>query len=567
MERNEIMSEQRIVCEVCHQQQKSPKGLGQHVRRQHGLSAQEYYDQYVKADDNEGICPICGKATPFRSIQRGYQEFCSANCANKSEAKRDAIKQHIAERTEEEQAAINAKVQATLLEHYGDENYGRYGSVGFKKKMLEKYGDEHYSNTAQKLETNRRNHGGVLNLQLPEFREQARATKIARYGCDHDMNKVIQTNIERYGVPFPANAPEAIASRSERRKAGTRQKMESLLAAEDISVLEYDGNVFRMLCSQCGNEFTYSRAFLYYKQKAGDVCPFCHPRNFSYDSNLQAAIADFVDASTDLLVARDNRTEIWPQELDIYIPDLQVAFEVDGMYWHSLAYKKPTYHLEKTLLCRDAGITLYHIFEAEWESRQEIVKSRIRSILGQYDARIYARNCDLREVTAKEARHFFETNHLQGSALASVTYGLYYEGELVEAMSFGKPRFNKECSWELIRMCSKLNHQIVGGAARLLKAFEKEHPGEGRLISYADLRWSTGSVYETLGFEHMWDSKPNYWYFMSNEDMFSRGIFQKHKLPSILPKFDPDMTEQENMLENGFQIIYDCGNAVYEKVL
>ena len=27
----------------------------------------------------------------------------------------------------------------------------------------------------------------------------------------------------------------------------------------------------------------------------------------------------------------------------------------------------------------------------------------------------------------------------------------------------------------------------------------------------------------------------------------------------------PEMTEQENMIANGFLIIYDCGNAVYAK--
>lgn len=108
---------------------------------------------------------------------------------------------------------------------------------------------------------------------------------------------------------------------------------------------------------------------------------------------------------------------------------------------------------------------------------------------------------------------------------------------------------------------------VVGGATRLLKAFEKEHSGEGTLISYADLRWSTGSVYESLGFERTRVTQPDYWYFMDNTTMVHRSAFQKHTLADKLDVFDPELTEQENMIANGCNIIYDCGNAVYEKEL
>lgn len=569
------MSEEAIVCQICHQVQKSPKGLGQHVRRQHGLSAQEYYDQHVRIDSNEGTCPGCGKSTKFVSIQKGYQPFCGVVCSNQSEAKRETIKMHIAERTEEEKRAIQEKARATRLEHFGDENYGLYGSDSFKQQMLDRYGDEYYNNMEQGLETNRKNHGGVLNFQTPEFREKARKTKLERYGADHDMEKTRRTNLERYGCEYPWASPEAIARNVARKRAAAQAYFGECLAQENIIITEYEDTRITMRCEECGNEFTYSRSFLYHKVRVGKVCPFCHPHKCNYDSNLQATIADFVDRTSEHLVARDNRTALTPEkgdkrhspELDIYIPDLQVAFEVDGMFWHSMRYKEPSYHAEKTRLCQERGITLYHIFECEWESKHPIVESRIRSILGVYEQRLYARQCELRQVPSNEAVEFFEQNHLQGAARASVTYGLYDGDELVEAMSFGKPRFNKKCSWEIIRMCSKLNTQVVGGAARLLKAFEKEHSGEGTLISYADLRWSTGSVYESLGFERTRVTQPDYWYFMDNTTMVHRSAFQKHTLADKLDVFDPELTEQENMIANGFNIIYDCGNAVYEKEL
>lgn len=561
---------QSITCAICHQEQKSPKGLGQHVRRQHGLSAQEYYDQCVRTGPSEGACQLCGKPTKFVSIQRGYQPFCGARCANQSEEKRSAIKQHIAERTPEQQAEINAKAKASRLEHYGDENYGLYGSDGFKQLMIDRYGDEHYSNTEQSLETNRRNHGGVLNLQTQAFREQAQKTKFERYGADHDMEKTKRTNLERYGTEFPLLTPEAQEKAKATKLKRTTEYFAKLLAKEDIDIVEFEGSKnspLTMHCNRCGNDFMFSRSYSYHKVKAGKICPFCNPREENYDSIIQLEIADFVDSISPALVVRDDRRAIWPLELDVYIPDTHTAFEVDGMYWHSTAYKEPSYHLDKTNRCKEKGISLYHIFECEWVSKRPIVESRIKSILGSYDRRLYARQLDLRVVSHTDAAEFFEENHLQGAARAAVTYGLYNGDELVMAMSFGRPRFSKKYDWEIIRLASALGTQVVGGAARLLAAFEKEHGGEGTLVSYADLRWSRGTVYESLGFEHVSTSRPDYWYFHDNMTMVHRSAYQKHKLPDLLDTFDPELTEQENMMMNGFGIIYDCGNAVYVKEL
>jgi hypothetical protein len=384
------------------------------------------------------------------------------------------------------------------------------------------------------------------------------------------MNKVRQTNLKRYGVEFPVLTPEVQEKSRATKHAKTRTYFQEGLDSEDIEIIDFPrgkGATLSLLCHACGNEFKISKSFLYHKVRVGSVCPFCNPRKFNYDSNLQTEIADFVESVSTSLVARDNRTEIWPQELDVYVPDLHVAFEVDGMYWHSTEYKSPSYHLDKTLLCEERGVTLYHIFECEWLSKRPIVESRIKSILGVYDRRLYARQLDVRVVPRDEDKAFFAENHLQGPARSSVTYGLYDGDELVMAMSFGRPRFSKKYNWEVIRLASKLGTQVVGGAARLLAAFEREHAGEGKLVSYADLRWSRGRVYESLGFERVGTSRPDYWYFQDADLMIHRSAYQKHKLPDLLDDFDPEMTEQENMIANGFFIIYDCGNAVYEKEL
>jgi len=197
----------------------------------------------------------------------------------------------------------------------------------------------------------------------------------------------------------------------------------------------------------------------------------------------------------------------------------------------------------------------------EWSHRRKIVEDRIKSALGLYDRRIYARKCLVKELSANESNAFLNENHLQGADNAGIRYGLYHAGELVAVMTFGKPRFNRKYNWELIRFVSKLGTQVVGGASRLLAHFRKSHSGS--IVSYADRRWSQGGLYEAIGFKKAGVSRPNYWYVKGNKRI-SRYECQKHKLPALLGvSFDPSKSESENMSLAGYDRMYDCGNLIY----
>jgi hypothetical protein len=132
-------------------------------------------------------------------------------------------------------------------------------------------------------------------------------------------------------------------------------------------------------------------------------------------------------------------------------------------------------------------------------------------------------------------------------------------------MTFGKSRYNKKYQYELIRFCNKINTLVTGGASKIFKYFIRNYNPES-LISYADLRYSKGALYEKLGFTKLKSSTPNYFYFHKNNTLklMSRVQFQKHKLKDKLDIYDPELTEYQNMLNNGYDRIWDCGNGVYE---
>jgi len=293
----------------------------------------------------------------------------------------------------------------------------------------------------------------------------------------------------------------------------------------------------------------------------GCGCPKCS--NYG-PSNGELEVLEFIKSIYDGEVLPSERSLIAPKELDIVIPGKGIAIEFNGLYWHSEENgKDKNYHLDKTKACEAKGYQLIHIFENEWLTKRSIVESRLRAKLGLTERRIYARKCSIREVSSVITKKFLIDNHIQGNSVSSVKYGLIYENELVAVMTFGKSRYSKAYDWELLRFANKLNTIVVGGASKLFKHFTKNNPGS--IISYSDKRWNNGKVYTSIGMKHIHTSDPCFWYFTASNPgrIYHRSKFQKHKLCKLLDNFDPSLTEAQNMILNGYNRIFDCGNSVF----
>ncbi|MCQ2209139.1 MAG: hypothetical protein MJZ34_02495 [Paludibacteraceae bacterium] len=248
------------------------------------------------------------------------------------------------------------------------------------------------------------------------------------------------------------------------------------------------------------------------------------------------------------------------KELDIYLPKQQIAIEFDGLYWHSNI--DPNYHVNKTNACEARGIHLFHIFENEWLDpiKRNIWKSVLTNALG-LSKHVYARQCEIHQVTIG-SKDFLVENHLQGHCISSINYGLYLNDELVSLMTFGKSRFDSNYDYELLRFCCKKGLTVIGGASKLLKHFRADYPGT--IVSYANRRWSKGHLYETLGFTKCGITEPNYYFTKDCYTLLSRYTCMKQKLPGLLgDAFNKNLTAYQNMVTNGYRIVYDCGNIKY----
>jgi len=154
----------------------------------------------------------------------------------------------------------------------------------------------------------------------------------------------------------------------------------------------------------------------------------------------------------------NDRNAISPKEIDIYLPELKIGIEFNGVWYHSEYFKDKSYHHDKWLIAQNNGINLIQIYEDDWKHKKDIIKSRLLHIFGLNKQKIYARKCEIRKVQFKEIKEFLINNHLQGSVNSNINYALYYNNELVSVMTFGKPRksigSNYE-GYELYRYCNK----------------------------------------------------------------------------------------------------------------
>jgi hypothetical protein len=357
---------------------------------------------------------------------------------------------------------------------------------------------------------------------------------------------------------------------------------EDVLSNDDESVM----------CLECGERFIgltnshmlykHNMSIREYKEKWGNKAMVVstktikllsdnaieHNKNMvsTFNSKPQREIEEFISNELNLVVLVNNKKRLGGVEIDLYIPSLDIGIEYNGLYWHSEKMGKTrNYHQLKTILSEGEGVKLIHIFEDEWYSKKEIVKDRLRHILGKTKNKIYGRKCIIREITSDEKKLYLETNHIQGNDSSTIKLGLFYLNELVGVMTFSKPRkslgYNKlddNNIYELVRFAS---NNVIGGADKLLKYFVKLYNPK-KIISYADRRWSQGDLYIKLGFNFVGSTKPNYWYTKNYKTREHRFKYRKDVL--ISKGFDSNKTEFQIMEELGYNRIWDCGSLKYE---
>lgn len=296
-----------------------------------------------------------------------------------------------------------------------------------------------------------------------------------------------------------------------------------------------------------------------------------HP---TWTSNGEFEIKKFIqDLGFDVDKSK-NRKLLNGKEIDLIIPSVKLAIEYDGLYYHTEKMGKyPTYHLDKTIECYNKGYNLIHIFEDEWITKKDIVKSKISHILKvNQGIKIGARKTIIKKISSKEKSVFLNKNHLQGNDNSNIFYGAFYNDKLVGVITFNSKRNmtkTNENEYELSRYAVDQDFIISGLASKFLKKFIKEYSPKS-IISFADRRWTPNTennLYTQIGFKLVKVLKPNYYYYNSKVGKYKRFHkfgFGKKSIKIKYPNLDHTKSEKVLMEELGYDRIWDCGLLKYQ---
>ena len=488
----------------------------------------------------------CGNKTRFISFSSGYLEYCSKYCSSNDYKTREKYKKTCKDRYGVENISCNDEVKRkkenTFIRKYGLPNY--LMTTQSKEIMIEKYGVDNPFKLTEIQDriksTNIKKYGYICPLNSPEIKEKTKKSNLERWGVDHFS----KTNIWKENM----------------KKENDLSYIRSIDLPKNYEFISRNGFINKLKHINCGNVFEIQTQLIRLrKNKKVEICKVCNKVSYYSENDLLSYISSIYKG--EISKYRDKKYEI-----DIYLPELKLGFEFNGLYWHSELFKNNDYHLNKMNYFKEIGIRIINIWEDDWIFKNEIIKSIISLNINYSDVRkIPARKCIFSEISDKECKKFLNENHLQGWCVSKYRYGLIYDGKIVSILTLGFSRLNlgsknKKDIIEIIRFCNEKNTKIIGGFSKLFKNIKKVLIFE-KLITYSDFSIFLGDVYLNNGFNFIGQTPPGYQYVING---IRKNRFNYNKSHLIKMGFDSNKTEREIMFDNGHYRVYDCGCGKFE---
>lgn len=419
-------------------------------------------------------------------------------------------------------------------------------SKRMQKTCMKKYGRPYPLDVNKAAETLKKNYG-VLNPQKSRvIRERAEETCMKKYGvrnasmCEDVKAKVRNTNLKKFGTSvYPQHehisdeSLNVLNSRAELEKILNNMKSVKLVA-------EHLGVTPRTVYLRIHAYNIDTREFYISNRSAGEM-----------------EIENFIRTIYDGEIETNNRTVLGGNELDIWLPDKNIAIEYNGNFWHSDVKKEKTYAVRKYEMAARAGVRLIQIQEWQWHNDE--IRERLENLIrGSIATRKKIRASKLSVVVPKKetTRQFLDDNHLSGNVGYSFSIGLEdtENGELLAVMTFGKPRFRKNIDWEILRFATRADTQIYGAASKMFSEFLKMKNPKS-VISYSNNSFFNGNTYKMLGFSQQKRIVPNY--------VWVRGIDVRTRYQSQRKRISGIGSENDIMRSEGWNKLYDAGSTTW----
>lgn len=495
--------------------------------------------------------PNCNNNVKFKNSSIGYLKYCSNKCISSDPSVKKIKEEKSLEKwgtkipAQSEQ--IKKKIKQTNSEKWGGNSPMSSEKVRQKSKktLLENWGVDNPSKSEEILKKR------IESFKHSNYKETFKKTSLQRYGVEHPW---MNSDIHKKTIDFFYDS--------------YRKRIEEKIDHNKFIFKDFKRGISTGLlfnCKGCLQDFEIMTWQFYFRINSGTcICTNCFP--ISENSSIsEIEVFQFITDNYSGEVIQNARNIIKPYEIDIFLPELGIGFEFNGVWWHSEKFKGENHHQKKWECSEVNGIKLFSIWEDDWNTKREICKSFILNKINRTSKKVGARKCEVREVSYTESRIFLDSNHLQGDCKSSIRLGLYHDSELISIMTFSKLRLplqrlekyrKKDNYYELTRFCNKIDSVVIGGASKLIKFFIESYKPES-IETYSDNLISDGKLYKNLGFIYSHTSNPGYWYAI---DGIRHHRFNWRKEKLIKMGFDKSKTEEEIMSELGYYRIYNAGN-------
>lgn len=511
-----------------------------HIKNHHEISTEKYFSKFDNHEKSK--CLYCKNQVSWNERKLRFNETCNDRSCRGKYAK--------------------SKSDLSIKEKYGVNNVFSLNAIMEKsrKTKTEKYGDPNYNNSQKNAETCMRKYGVNNGAKTNDVRNLL-ADKYYNHNNLDRMEKIKFAFQENYGVNWNTQDPSIAIKAGKALSESKYHAFVDKLTEHGLEIIRA-GKTMDLKCKKCNNEMIdIKRPFINFTLRQGKTpCNICFPYD-NYRSHAEKEIGDFIASiyNGEILF---NKKHLGV-DVDIILPEEKIAIEYNGIYWHSEFFKPKSHHRDKKILLSDKGYNLIHIWEDDWKNptKKKIIQSRLSSLLG-ISNKIYGRKCVIKEIKAREARDFINVNHLMGYASSSIKIGLFYEDELISVSTFGKSRnsIGKNEGFELIRNCTKIGNNVLGGFSKMMKYFINNYSDD--IFSYADTDWTNlnKSVYSENGFSLVRHTTPGYFWVIGGKRKHRVG-FQKHKL--VKKGANPILSEAEIMHGEGYYRLFDSGNLKF----
>ena len=302
------------------------------------------------------------------------------------------------------------KAKQTCLEKYGVDNPAKASDYKEKtrKTCLKRYGVISTSQLPEVKEKQKesykktclKRYGIISTSQLPEVKEKMRTTVKKRFGVDNYSQtdefkeKSKKTCLKRYGTEYYQQADKS----KEKLIPLFLEKLKNKgYHKKGYRIISYKGSGdYELYCPNCKQNFiiNYSDQFYHRHKSKHEICTICNPLKKEY-SYGEKEVLSYISSIYDGAILENDRTVIKPKELDIYLPELHLAIEYNGDYWHA----NPKYYSENHIIgevsakevwkedrqkinrCIKAGIELLIIWKDDWTNKQDVVKQELADII------------------------------------------------------------------------------------------------------------------------------------------------------------------------------------------